>query len=63
MCRALLHDVVKKKINAELAIQKKVSNWDEILMVSIFVVVVCITFKHSTDLIDNVFLFKILCSS
>ena len=33
--RMLLHDVVKKKINAELTIQKKVTNWEEILTVSI----------------------------
>ena len=35
--RTLLHDVMRKKINAELAIQKKITNWEEILTVSAFV--------------------------
>jgi len=34
----LLHNVVKMKINAELAFQKKITNWEEILTVSIAVV-------------------------
>jgi len=32
--RRLLHDVVQKKINAELLVQKKVTNWEEIITVS-----------------------------
>ena len=35
-----MHDVVQKKINAELAIQKKVTNWDEILTVGILVIMI-----------------------